>query len=88
MACDGYASPVIKATAPFDLVAANILARPLVEMAPHLARHLAPGGAAVLSGLLGEQEDEVLAAHQALGLRPGDAVRLGEWTTLVLLADG
>jgi ribosomal protein L11 methyltransferase len=88
VACDGYASPVIAATAPFDLIAANILARPLIGMAPHLARHLAPGGAAVLSGLLGEQEDEVLAAHCAHGLRPGDAIRLGEWTTLVLRADG
>ena len=84
VAGDGYGSPLIKQAGPFDLITANILARPLVEMAPHPAGHLAPGGAVVLSGLLGEQEDEVLSAHQAHGLRLGKAVRLGEWTTLLL----
>jgi ribosomal protein L11 methyltransferase len=71
----------------FDLVFANILARPLVLMAPDLARVLAPGGVAVLSGLLARQECAVLAAHRACGLRLVRRIRLQGWHTLVLARD-
>ena len=81
---DGYCGPVTRA-APFDLVVANILARPLSAMAPDLARHLAPGGVAVLSGLLTAQARPVIAAHRRCGLVLRDAIRINGWTTLVMM---
>jgi len=68
----------------YDLVFANILARPLCAMARDLATHLAPGGVAILSGLLGTQAAMVLAAHRRCGLLLRNRVRQGAWTTLVL----
>jgi SAM-dependent methyltransferase len=64
---EGYADPAIRRAGPFDLVFANILADPLIAMAEDLRRHLAPGGVAVLSGLLDRQAPRVLAAHRARG---------------------
>ena len=65
----GYRSRTVSQGAPYDLIVANILARPLISMAGDLTRHLAPGGWAVLSGLLERDGRRVLAAHQAHGLR-------------------
>ncbi|HLB81034.1 MAG TPA: 50S ribosomal protein L11 methyltransferase, partial [Dongiaceae bacterium] len=59
----GYAAAAVRRRGPFDLIVANILAKPLCRLAPGTARHLAAGGVAVLSGLLVEHEDAVLAAH-------------------------
>jgi ribosomal protein L11 methyltransferase len=70
----------------YDLVLANILARPLAAMAADLARHLAPGGHAVLSGLLRRQEPIVLAPHRALGLALERRIVIEGWSTLVLRA--
>lgn len=81
---DGYLGSDLARCGPFDLIAANILAGPLAAMAPALARHLAPGGTAILSGLLASQERAVLAAHRAQCLHLATRVELGEWTTLVL----
>ncbi|MEQ9815187.1 MAG: 50S ribosomal protein L11 methyltransferase [Azospirillaceae bacterium] len=81
---DGYRHPAVAGGAPYDLIVANILARPLVTMAPALARHLSPGGRAVLSGLLTRQEAMVLTAHRAQGLVLESRVRIGVWSTLVL----
>ncbi|MGH6941902.1 50S ribosomal protein L11 methyltransferase [Hypericibacter sp.] len=81
---EGYAAAALKRAGPFDLIVANILARPLIEMAPDLARHLEPGGRAILSGLLIEQEDEVLAAHRARGLRCEARQHHGDWSALLL----
>lgn len=69
----------------FDLVLANILARPLAVMAPRLARALAPGGIAVLSGLLARQERLVLAAHRAQRLVLRRRLAIEGWSTLVLV---
>lgn len=69
---------------PCRLILANILARPLAKMAPGLRRHLAPGGVAVLAGLLARQERLVLAAHRAQGLVLRERLPMGEWTTLVI----
>jgi len=81
---DSYAAPVLRAAAPYDLVVANILARPLVAMAPALAQALAPGGAAIVSGLLASQQRLVLNAHRTCGLiLKGRLVREG-WATLTL----
>ena len=67
----------------FDLVLANILARPLTEMAPALAAELAPGGCLVLSGLLESQADAVEAAYRAQGLPQARRSIDGEWCALV-----
>ncbi len=80
----GYAAPEIARTGPFDLVLANILARPLVAMAKDLRRALGPGGTAVLSGLLTRQEPMVLSAHRLQGLVLARRWRRGAWSTLVL----
>lgn len=81
---DGYAHERIRRAAPFDLILSNILARPLIAFAPDLARHLAKGGVAVLSGLLGSQEAQVLKAHQMQGLALKKRFVHGDWHTLLL----
>jgi ribosomal protein L11 methyltransferase len=68
----------------YDLVFANILARPLCAMARDLAQRLAPGGTAILAGLLGTQARMVLAAHRRQGLVLEARHDVGPWTTLVL----
>jgi len=65
-------------------VFANILARPLCGMAKDLATHLAPGGTAILAGLLGTQARMVLAAHRRRGLALKRMIPQGPWTTLVV----
>lgn len=85
---DGYAAPIVDMRAPYDVVTANILAGPLVEMAPDLNAVLKDGGYAILSGLLKRQKDEVVAAHTALGLRLVKAVEIGDWQALVLRKGG
>jgi ribosomal protein L11 methyltransferase len=82
---DGYRAEVMRGR-PYDLILANILARPLVGMAGSLAAALAPGGAAVLSGLLAHQERLVATAHRARGLRPAGRIEIGVWPTLVMEA--
>ncbi len=74
----------MRRAAPYDLVVANILAAPLTRFAPALARHLAPGGVAVLSGLLERHQRAVLAAHRAQGLALVERVVVGAWPTLVV----
>jgi len=81
---NGYHTPLVRRKAPFDLIVANILARPLVRMAPSLAKHLAPSGVAVLSGLLGEQARMVLSAHRMQGLRLHRRIIIDRWHTLML----
>jgi ribosomal protein L11 methyltransferase len=76
--------PAARAGGPYDLVFANILARPLCSMARDLAANLAPGGTVILAGLLHQQARMVLAAHRASGLVLDFTVREGAWTTLVL----
>ena len=81
---NGWTAPAVRAAGPFDLVFANILARPLCRMAASLARHLAPGGTAILAGLLDSQVRLVLAAHRRHGLRLESRQHEGRWATLVL----
>ena len=72
----------------YDLIFANILARPLCAMARELALHLAPNGTAILAGLLGTQARMVLAAHRRQGLVLERRIDVGPWTTLVLRRRG
>lgn len=81
---DGYKAKAIRDHAPYDLITANILANPLIALAPALARNLARNGRAVLSGLMTNQAKDVLAAHRAVGLELDFQLRLGDWSVLVL----
>ncbi|WP_417497825.1 50S ribosomal protein L11 methyltransferase [Maricaulis sp.] len=67
----------------FELIFANILAGPLVDLAPGIAKALAPGGRVILSGLLTEQESWVSAAYRAAGLDVRRQTPLEGWETLV-----
>jgi len=80
---DGMDSPLVVARAPFDLIVANILAGPLIELAPDFAKALVPGGTVILAGLLDSQADAVAAAYQDQGLSVTDR-GAGEWPVLVL----
>lgn len=84
----GFRHPALRRAAPYDLIAANILARPLIRMAPAIARHLMPGGVVILSGILASQSAAVTAAYGACGLGAVDRVDVGDWPTLVLKAPG
>ena len=68
----------------YDLVLENILARPLALMARDLKRALAPGGVAVLAGLLQRQEAQVLRAHRAQGLTLSRRIVIDGWSTLIV----
>jgi len=81
---NGWRGHAVQAGAPYDLVLANILARPLCRMARDLALGLAPGGTVILAGLLASQARMVLAAHRRQGLRLKFTLREGAWMTLVL----
>ncbi len=82
---DGYAARAVKSQkSGFDFIIANILAIPLIIMAPDLSQNLKNGGMVILSGLLVEQEPDVLAAHQAVGLKVEKRITHGEWRTLIL----
>ena len=80
---DGMDSPLLAARAPFDLIIANILAGPLIELAPDFAKSLAAGGTIILAGLLDSQADAVARAYEKLGLTCSDRGS-GEWPVLVL----
>jgi len=80
----GYRSRRVRAGRPYDLVLANILARPLALMARDLQRALAPGGIAVLAGLIDWQEPYVLAAYRAQRLRLVQGIAIDGWRTLIL----
>jgi ribosomal protein L11 methyltransferase len=84
---DGMDSPMLAARASFDLIIANILARPLIDLAPDFAEALAPGGTIVLAGLLDTQADGVGAAYEREGLTLADR-ELGEWPVLVYRRTG
>jgi len=82
---DGMDSPMLAARSPLDLIIANILAGPLIELAPDFAGALAPGGTIMLAGLLDTQAPAVTAAYEKLGLNPKHGGS-GEWPVLVLSA--
>ena len=81
---EGFGHPLLHDAGPYDLVFANILKQPLIELAPDMARHLAPGGQAILSGILTAQGDEVVAAYDRAGIALVHRDDLGDWTTLVV----
>jgi ribosomal protein L11 methyltransferase len=85
---DGMDHPLIAARGPYDLVIANILAGPLVSLAPHFGRALVPGGHLLLAGLLETQEPAVRAACRRAGLRLAARLVNGDWSILWLRKRG
>jgi ribosomal protein L11 methyltransferase len=79
---DGMDHPMITARAPYDLLIANILAGPLIELAPAFAKSVAPGATVVLAGLLDTQADAVIAAYRSEGMKFIERGE-GEWCVLV-----
>ena len=80
----GFDHPQIAAAAPFDLILANILKGPLIDLAPAMAAHAAPGGHVILSGLLERQADAVLTAYIAEGFTALARLDIEGWSTLTL----
>ncbi len=80
----GFDAPALKDASPFDLIFANILKGPLIALAPDMARHLQPGGFAILSGILNEQADEVISVYSAAGINLVHREQIVDWTTLTL----
>lgn len=81
---DGYQDDLVRRSAPYDIILANILPGPLVEMAADAAASLAAGGVLILSGLLDTQQDRVIDAHVAKGLALKDRMIFRGWATLVM----
>ncbi len=85
IACgNGFRAAFVADGAPYDLIFANILAGPLVKLMPGIRRHLAPGGNAILSGLLDEQANTVMAAARTQELSLVRRSALEGWVTLTL----
>ena len=80
---DGTQHPFITGRAPYDLVIANILAGPLIALAPAIAEITATRGKVVLAGLIERQRDDVIRAYRRVGFRV-DQRGAGAWPTLVL----
>jgi ribosomal protein L11 methyltransferase len=81
---EGLAHPLICQNGPYDLVIANILARPLIAMSQDIARAQRPGGIVILSGITREQAGRVAAAYGAAGYTRLARFTIAEWVTLVL----
>lgn len=80
---DGMDDPLLDVRGPYDLLIANILAGPLVELARDFAAAVSPGGSVVLSGLLaGDQEEKVRRAYRKAGFRPNGRIQRGDWAVL------
>jgi ribosomal protein L11 methyltransferase len=84
MEAAGFAHPHLAEAAPFDLVFANILKGPLIELAPPMAAHVRTGGLCILSGLLVVQADGVTTAYRDAGFESAGREDIGEWSTLVM----
>lgn len=80
----GAGNQLIRSTAPFDLVFANILARPLIGLAPEITSMVSEDGHVILSGLLTRQEPLVRAAYTSRGMDLVKRIRKDGWSTLVL----
>ncbi|MAQ84203.1 MAG: 50S ribosomal protein L11 methyltransferase [Maritimibacter sp.] len=80
----GLDHPALAAAAPYDLIFANILKGPLIDLSPSIAQATAPGGVAILSGILNEQADEVIAVYSQNGFNAEHREEIVDWTTLIL----
>lgn len=80
----GFGHQMLEDNAPFDLVLANILKQPLIDLAPQMAQMVAPEGRIILSGILTTQADEVLDIYGAQGFGLDQRDDLGDWSALTL----
>ncbi|HQU67835.1 MAG TPA: 50S ribosomal protein L11 methyltransferase [Albidovulum sp.] len=80
----GFDASALRAAAPYDLVFANILKGPLIALVPDMARSIAPGGVAILSGILNTQADEVAGVYREAGFELLNRDEITDWTILVL----
>lgn len=85
---EGFDSPALRDAAPYDLIFANILKGPLIDLAPDMAANLVAGGHAILSGILTGQADEVVAVYAQNGINLDHREDIGEWTTLTMVKSG
>ena len=81
---DGYTSALVRERAPYDIIMANILARPLIEMPPDLYQALKPGGYCILSGFVNDQEDWVVDAHRQQGLQLCKIYEMDNWRAALM----
>ncbi len=81
---DGYSSDLVQKNAPYDVILANILARPLISMAKDMARSLKIGGFAVISGFIDEQVDWVVGEHEKYGLELQKIYEEDNWRAALL----
>lgn len=84
MEAAGFEHPTLEQAAPYDLVLANILKQPLIDLAGDMARNVAQAGKIILSGILTTQADEVVEAYGKTGFTLDRRDDQGDWTTLVL----
>jgi ribosomal protein L11 methyltransferase len=80
----GFEHEALHAKAPFDLIFANILKAPLIDLAPDMAAHLATGGYAILSGILIDQAPEVIEVYARNGINLVNQENIVDWSTLTL----
>ena len=81
---DGFAAEIVQQRKPYELVIANILAGPLIEMAEDLASVVDDAGRVILSGILNEQADKVQAAYEAQNMRVLKTFNINGWTSFIL----
>ncbi|MGH1413931.1 MAG: 50S ribosomal protein L11 methyltransferase [Pelagimonas sp.] len=84
----GFGHAKLAERAPYDLVFANILKQPLIDLSPDMARALQPGGYAILSGILTRQADDVVEVYKSNGVNLVRRDTIGEWVTLTLRKTG
>ena len=81
---DGYQSQVVRQHTPYDVIFANILARPLISMAQDMAASLKTNGYAIISGFIDDQTDWVIAEHERHGLKLVKLYEMEKWRAALL----
>lgn len=84
VAARGAEHPDLRQGAPYDLVFANILARPLCDLAPRIGQLAAPSADVILSGLIGRDAPGVTAAYRAQGFALAQRIEIEGWVTLLM----
>ena len=81
---DGFNNPLIKQKAPYDLILANILARPLIEMSVSISNHLQTKGYAILSGFVEDQENWVIQSFEKTGMKLIKLYKQDNWRAALM----
>jgi ribosomal protein L11 methyltransferase len=81
---EGFSNEKLRARSPYDLIVANILKAPLIDMAKEMSQYLAPKGLVVLSGLLNRDREDVVQAYKAQGIRLHSLRTLNDWVALLM----